>query len=224
MSRIKQASPALVISIIALVAALVVPAVAQVATKALSKRDLRSVRRVARFQANRAVTRRAPRIAKFQANKQITNRAPGLDVNSANTANQADNATTANGVRPVKVDFTAPDGTIPLAVLDEGGLRVRASCTSLGDAVLNFDALANDAVIRLDRIFPDGSVGTSVDTDFGQSPSPEGFSVATSAPDPSKTVIVNYRGASGTTVSGSLQMAEAAAAAQCVVSGTLFVG
>ena len=37
MSRIKRASPALVISILALIAALVVPALAKVATTALSK-------------------------------------------------------------------------------------------------------------------------------------------------------------------------------------------
>jgi hypothetical protein len=74
MSRIKRMSPALVISILALIVALVVPAVAQVATKALTKREVVVVRKVSAFQANRAVTRRAPRIARFQANRQITRR------------------------------------------------------------------------------------------------------------------------------------------------------
>jgi hypothetical protein len=74
MSRIKRMSPALVISILALIAALVVPALAQVATTALTKKEKRVVRK----------------IAKGQANKQITRRASGLAVASARSAGNAD--------------------------------------------------------------------------------------------------------------------------------------
>jgi hypothetical protein len=92
MSRIKNASPALVISILALVAALVVPAVAQVATKALSKREKRVVRNISTKQANKQINRRAPGIA----DNQITSRAPGLSVASADNAANAQSADTAN--------------------------------------------------------------------------------------------------------------------------------
>ena len=68
MSRIKQASPALVISILALIAALVVPALAQVATTALTKKEKRVVRKIANRQANKQITRRAPRLSVARAN------------------------------------------------------------------------------------------------------------------------------------------------------------
>jgi hypothetical protein len=59
MSRLKHPSPALVVSVLALVAAVVVPAVAQVATTALTKREKRVVKKIARTQANKQITRRA---------------------------------------------------------------------------------------------------------------------------------------------------------------------
>jgi hypothetical protein len=70
MSRIKRPSPALVVAILALVAAVAVPAFA------LTKKEKRVVRKI--------------------ANAQITKRAPGLSVASANTANTAGNSQTAN--------------------------------------------------------------------------------------------------------------------------------
>jgi hypothetical protein len=120
MSRIKQASPALVISIIALIAALVVPAVAQVATKALTKREVRRVRNISRFQANRQITRRTPRIA----NRRITARAPGLSVASA------------NGVANGAVGTGQLSGSIPAA-----GVRLTGNQSSLNNVAttLSFD-------------------------------------------------------------------------------------
>ena len=64
MSRLKRPSPALVISMMALVAAIVVPAYA-----ALNKKDKKTVKNL--------------------ANTQITKRAPGLAVASANSAGNA---------------------------------------------------------------------------------------------------------------------------------------
>jgi hypothetical protein len=72
MSRIKRPSPALVVAILALVAALVVPAAAQVAITALTKKEKRVVRKISRVQAN----------------KQITRRAPGLDVSNSRTTDE----------------------------------------------------------------------------------------------------------------------------------------
>src|SRR5262245_7949344 len=70
MSRIKRPSPALVISIMALVAAVAVPAYA-----ALTKGEKKTVKNL--------------------ANAQITKRAPGLAVASAKNANSANNAANA---------------------------------------------------------------------------------------------------------------------------------
>jgi hypothetical protein len=230
MSRIKRMSPALVVAILALVAALVVPAVAQVATKALSKREVRRVRHIARFQANRQITRRTPRIA----NNRITARAPGLSVDSAvnatsatnaesatsaDHATSADDASTANGVRPVNVDYTAADNSGAVTLLDEGGLQVKVFC-ALGDGELLFAITADNGTIRVDWIDPNGTVAPAVESDFDHT---EGLGQNTSG-WPSYTASVNYRGASGTTVSGSLHLVKGAPAAQCLVSGTLFVG
>jgi len=94
MSRIKQASPALAISIVALVASLVVPAIAQVATTALSKKEKKVVKKVARVQAN----------------KRITKRAPNLNVNSAKTATSAGTASDADKLDGQDaIDFTPAD-------------------------------------------------------------------------------------------------------------------
>ena len=72
MPRIKRPSPALVVAIIALVAAIVVPAYA------LTKKDKKQVKKL--------------------AGAEITKRAPGLAVASANTATSADNATNAEAL------------------------------------------------------------------------------------------------------------------------------
>lgn len=72
MFRFKRPSPALVISILALVAAIAVPAF--------------------------ALTKKEKRVVKNTANAQITKRAPGLAVASANTATSADNATNAKAL------------------------------------------------------------------------------------------------------------------------------
>jgi hypothetical protein len=101
MSRIKRMSPALIVAILALIAALIVPAVAQVATKALTKREVFVVRKVSAFQANRLINRRVPRIARFQANRLIAaqvhtpSRFVVNDPSSGDTAPQATNLLSA---------------------------------------------------------------------------------------------------------------------------------
>lgn len=75
MFRFKRPSPALVISILALVAAIAVPAF--------------------------ALTKKEKRVVSKTANAQITKRAPGLAVASANTATSADNAQALSGNRIV---------------------------------------------------------------------------------------------------------------------------
>ncbi|MBK5111136.1 MAG: hypothetical protein JJE10_07200 [Thermoleophilia bacterium] len=82
MQRIKKAvpSPAMLVAVVALVAALGGGAVAGVAVTSLNKKQGKKVRTIAKKQGKR------------QANKQITKKAPGLSVASATTA---DSATTA---------------------------------------------------------------------------------------------------------------------------------
>src|SRR5680860_1090998 len=82
MRRIKRAkpSPALLVAVVALVAALGGGAVASVAVTSLNKEDKKQVKKIAKKQG------------KKQAKKQIDRKAPGLSVASAKTA---DSATTA---------------------------------------------------------------------------------------------------------------------------------
>jgi len=117
MSRIKRASPALVISILALVAAVVVPALAQVATTALTKKEKKVVRKI--------------------ANTKITKRAPGLAVASATTANSADNATNAEAL--------SGNTVVGEGDLDGPGLVTNSSCTPVSEPVTG--AQAGDHVV-----------------------------------------------------------------------------
>jgi hypothetical protein len=215
MSRIKRTSPALVISILALIAALVVPALAQVATTALTKKETRVVRKVARLQANKQITKRTPRIA----NSQITSRAPGLNVNSAETA---DNASTANGVRPVKVDFTAASNSGQTVLLNEAGILIRGECTAGGDASIRIDETASNAVIHWSGVAEQYSTGFVTSTATFDTP----FSVQTTGSGPTRAwaTTLRHRAANGTRVTGNLQIERGTGVAQCVISGILFVG
>ena len=108
MSRIMRPSPALVVAILALVAAIAVPAFA------LTKGDKRVVRK----------------IAKFQANKQITKRAPRLAVASAKTANSVDD--TAEVASPARLVFNdqAPGDPVGefVDVISVGAFTIRGRC------------------------------------------------------------------------------------------------
>jgi hypothetical protein len=61
--------------------------------------------------------------------------------------------------------------------------------------------------------FPDADSGLSI-----------GFFTDPSSPFRHLKVTLHYRAANGTTVTGDLQLARGAGAAQCVISGMLFVG
>ena len=70
MSRIiKRPSPALVIAVVALVGVAVVPALGQIAVTAMSKKEKRVFKRIARFQANKQITRRASGLVVGNADK-----------------------------------------------------------------------------------------------------------------------------------------------------------
>ena len=102
MSRIKRPSPALVVSILALVAAVAVPAYA------LTKKEKRVVRKV----------------AKAQANKQITKRAPGLSVRSARVTDEVRNTGLVELNDPNPGDSNSASTTL----LAAGPFTIRGDC------------------------------------------------------------------------------------------------
>jgi hypothetical protein len=107
MSRyLKPANAALVISILALIAAVVVPAVAQVATTSLSKKEKRLIRKLARRQANKLITKRAPHLSVKRAQTADT-------ANTAQNAVNSQNATNADKVDGF--DVGCPGGTLLIA-------------------------------------------------------------------------------------------------------------
>jgi hypothetical protein len=212
MSRIKQAkpSPALIVAVVALVAALAGTAVGGVAVTSLKPVDKKIVKRVAKQQGKR------------QAKKQIKKKEPTLNVNSAKSADvatsatNAQNADAANGVRPVKVDFAAPNPTSSTTLLDEGGLKVSASCAGIFASIALESTAPNGSIIRSSG--SSGLTGSVADNDFDPGDA-DNFGTSNSLQN-----LITYRGASGTTVTGELLIQEDAAAADCVVAGTLFVG
>lgn len=118
--RVKPANAALAISILALIAAVVVPAVAEVATTSLSKKEKRLIRKIARLQANRQITRRAPRLSVKQAQA-------ALNADAASSAVNSQNATNADKVDGL--DVGCPSATVLVAGLCFEATR-RAAATS----------------------------------------------------------------------------------------------
>jgi hypothetical protein len=142
--------------------------------------------------------------------------------NTANTATQAQNASTANGVRPVKVNFASNPVTALTTVFEQGGLRIRSSCDS--STVFLIDHTADNAALKFDKVDADGGpdqVATDLDWDSFETIS---FGLSGTPPNNAVSLLVLYRSAGGTTVSGELLVAKGAAAASCLVTGTLFVG
>ena len=220
MHRITQArpSPAMVVAVVALVAALGGTALASptASTSALSKKKVKKI-----------------------AKKQINKLAPGLSVANADTADkaenaetadtatsaiQAQNASTANGVKPIKVNFAAPSSTPPTAFVDQGGVKITGQCNGSGNANVTLTSTANNGAVKLDVVNANGvDVFPFEDLNFDNG---DVVSGAETGPTPADAMqaTLTYRGAGGTTVSGEWLMAEGAAAAQCVIAGTLFVG
>jgi hypothetical protein len=127
-SRASRPSPAIIIAVLALVAAVAGTAVAAdpVATTSAKKVTKKKVKKI--------------------ANKQIDQRAPGLSVAQAETAS---NANTANSVSPNGVDTTAlqdnavtnaklGDGAVSSAEIENGQVRA----TDLGPTVVRSNSVA----------------------------------------------------------------------------------
>jgi hypothetical protein len=102
MSRLKRPSPALVVAVLALVAAIAVPAFA------LTKGEKRVVRKV----------------AKFQANKQITQRAPALNVNNSRTTDEIHRSARVRANDPVPGDMSVQVSNL----LTAGAFTITGQC------------------------------------------------------------------------------------------------
>jgi hypothetical protein len=132
-------------------------------------------------------------------------------------------ARSANGVRPVKVDFTAEAGSGTTVFMNQHGIRIEGECFPAGITLLHFVSIAENGVLHLVTHDQAGAAVARTRADWDP---PSAIAVLTSDAFP-QTVLgstFSYRGADGTTVTGNLVAAEDTGVAQCVISGTLFVG
>jgi hypothetical protein len=215
--RASRPSPAIVIAVVALVAALAGTALAgpDATTSAINKKK---VKKIARKQINKL----APGLSVANAETAgVANHA--TTANTANSATRAQNASTANGVKPIKVNFAAPSGTPATAFVNQGGVRIRGECTVAGEARLELtNTGAGGALVQFAEVNADGTTAAAPNLAMGSGTMQ---SVSTgAAPNNVRTVTVTYRAAGGTELSGDVVIARGAGAAQCVIAGTLFVG
>ncbi|MGI9556447.1 MAG: hypothetical protein ACR2N5_00750 [Solirubrobacterales bacterium] len=128
MARLKRvgSSPAVLVAVAALVAAVAGTAVADQATTAKKKDRL---------------TKQEKKRVKKLADKRIAKAEPTLNVNSAksadtaSTADSATSATSANGVTPHSIAYTSSATATETTILDARGLQIVAACPG-GDLTL----------------------------------------------------------------------------------------
>lgn len=209
MKRIKnllRPSPAMLVAIVALVAALGGGAVAGVAVTALNKKEKKQVTKIAKQQG------------KKQATKQINKREPGLNVNSARSA---DNAKAVNNQTIVPINHRSNDVTnATLASLN--GITMRVSCengfedinavTTVPDSEIS--AISNDASSTTGNA--DDLVGAYED-EFNPGVTFNPSSDATTTTERQYTLI--YSAADGRNVTATFVTEDDHGASNCVVSG-----
>jgi hypothetical protein len=208
----RKPSPALLVAVVALVAALAGTAIGGVAVTSLSKKDKKQVTKIAKKQG------------KKQANRQIAKKAPGLSGARApppDSATSAESADTANGVKPVKVSFAAAADSGTEVFVDEGGIRIEGVCTASGSARVRYVNTADGGDLRELLLFENG---TLVPTGNANRNAGASITNTTSVGNVIMQTTLTYRGADGTSVSGELMQAQGDGAAQCRIGGTLFVG
>jgi len=142
----KKPSPAIVISIVALVFAVAGTAVAGVATiSVLSKKEKKQTRKIARNEINKA----APGLSVAHAAnaESAANATTAASASNADNATQADSAASVNGVDVEGIVYrqsgTADD---PQMILDLGGLILTANC-SAGLLTVNARTSVNNATL-----------------------------------------------------------------------------
>ena len=154
MSWIRRAipSPALAIAIVALAAALGGSAIADLASKSVSKKGTK-------------------KIARNQANKAINLRESSLKVNSAVTADRAANAANVSGRTPFNLKLSFGETR---TIASNGAISVEANCETTGaDDVVRILAQTtqNGAALDGHNDFPTGNFNTG--TSRRQSPAAE---------------------------------------------------
>ena len=207
MRRIKRAkpSPALLVAVVALVAALAGTAIGGVAVTSLSKKDKKQVTKIAKKQG------------KKQANKQIDKKAPGLSVASATNAGNAGNADTVNDLSVQRLFAQVGTNGATKTLLNAGGLRITLGCPG---GQLDIDGISQ---VNNSRILVRGVTGAEfggVDFDSGAS-----LNLGGSATFGHMFDLV-FTQPNGTTVNGRLIVDKPPAYgfAGCTVSGVVTVG
>lgn len=140
----RRPSPALLVAVVALIAALAGTAVGGVAVTSLNRSERKQVKKIAKKQG------------KKQAKKQIKKREPSLNVKSARSAgwaSTADNASAVNGQTIIPINHRSNEVTnAELASLN--GITIRVSCDAAGTESINvvtdiaggeISAISNDA-------------------------------------------------------------------------------
>ncbi len=222
--------PATAVAIVALVAGVTGVAVADQKSKKVTPKKVKKI-------ADREINNLAPDLSVANArtadsattanragSATTANRAgSATTANSATTAAQAQNASTANGIKPIKINYAVANPNLALTTLfNQGGLKIEGQCGTV--AVFDATSTANNGAIKVDIQPPGGNdVTAKTDLDFDAG---DGFTLDTLPADegPNPTLGITYRAANGTVVSGELLMATGTAAADCVITGTLFVG
>ena len=110
--------------------------------------------------------------------------------------------------------------TSSTTLFDQGGLRIGASCSSSTGFII--DHTGDNAALKLDKVFDNGTTQTAIDLDWDAFETLS-FGVSGTPPNTAQSLLILYRSAGGTTVSGELLVARGPAAATCLVTGTMFV-
>ena len=130
----------------------------------------------------------------------------------------------AQGPSAVRISFDVPAGTAETAVLNAGGLILRAACSAGGDLSLEASSAANNARARASVVAaasPADSVAYDEDDDLDTI---DGFDFVGAADDDAVAVLV-YRSAAGGTVSADLMLEQysVGGAARCLVAGSAVI-
>jgi hypothetical protein len=203
-------SPAMVVGVLALSLAIGGSAIAgtTAVTSKLDKKEKKQVKR----------------IAKKQANKRITQRAPGLSVANAQSAVTAESAASAdslNGLRVLPIKHRSGDVT-NATVFDAGGLQMRVSC-ALSDEELRASttvaggeiaAISDDA---FEADFSAGQIVHNLDDDFNPGDDFDLQDSATASDD--RMYEVQYLGGDGAIVTAHVITDDDVGSTNCVVSG-----
>jgi hypothetical protein len=229
-------TPAMIVAVAALIAAVGGTAYAGVATiSKLSKSEKKQVRKISKAEADKRISARAATLSVAHAKSAdsatsatsagsattavtATTAGHAASADEATRATRADDAGAIDGVGPVRVDLTSSvDVTEP--VLDAGGLAISAKCNG-GQAEVELEGSAPTGVLVFDRIYENGSGTPIVNPEFGGV-----TTLATVDAVGLRTFSAHLRflGVDGTVITGEIVASQTSDIAPCVVRGLLWV-